>query len=135
MFVLNILRFIGRHAIPAAVALLAGVGTFVAADATFATASVTAAETAVCGSDAECEAMTGVDMNGEPVVRVIGTYDVTGGELTVWSDGTARFEPYAVSPCDSIDWRMTDGDGSPLIPFDANNDGFISCTNDIELGS
>lgn len=133
--ILNMLRFVGRYAIPAAVAVFASVGLFVAADATFATDPVTAAEKAVCGSDAECEALTGVDMNGEPVVRVIGTYEVTEGSLTVYSDGSARYEPMAVSPCDDIDWRQVDGDGSPLIPVDLNRDGWIDCRSDYELGS
>lgn len=40
-----------------------------------------------------------------------------------------------VHSCDNIDWRQTDTDGREFIPLDANEDGYIDCSSDIELGA
>jgi hypothetical protein len=55
--------------------------------------------------------------------------------ITVTPAATAAPDWVVTDACDNIDWRQTDGDGSPLIPFDANEDGYIDCQSDIELGS
>ncbi len=39
------------------------------------------------------------------------------------------------SACAGIDWTARDDDGRVMVPFDANNDGFIDCHSDIELGA
>lgn len=39
------------------------------------------------------------------------------------------------SACDNVDWTARDADGRPFVPFDANGDGFIDCTSDVELGA
>lgn len=39
------------------------------------------------------------------------------------------------SACDNVDWTARDADGRQFVPFDANGDGFIDCTSDVELGA
>jgi hypothetical protein len=39
------------------------------------------------------------------------------------------------TPCDNVDWEARDVDGRKFTPFDANGDGFIDCTSDVELGA
>ena len=39
------------------------------------------------------------------------------------------------STCDNVDWTARDVDGRQFTPFDANGDGFIDCTSDVELGA
>lgn len=55
--------------------------------------------------------------------------------ITVQAANTTETDWAVSGACSRIDWRQTDMDGRQLIPFDANEDGYIDCTSDIELGS
>lgn len=39
------------------------------------------------------------------------------------------------SNCNKINWTELDNDGKPFIPVDVNNDGYIDCNSDLELGA
>jgi hypothetical protein len=68
----------------------------------------------------------------------VHAYGLTTGKTELVSPISNSIDNVQETPshaCDRIDWRQTDRDGSPLIPFDANEDGYIDCQSDIELGS
>jgi hypothetical protein len=52
--------------------------------------------------------------------------------LTSCSNHTTTPPP---SNCFNINWTELDTDGMPFIPVDVNNDGFIDCNSDLELGA
>lgn len=82
------------------------------------------------------------EMRGNPdaclAPTVIGTYEVPTGDLTVYSDGSARFDPSRVcnrdaGPCREGELTGVDRDGELMFAHDLNGDGVIS--GDVEYGS
>lgn len=49
------------------------------------------------------------------------------------SESQGSSEP--VGSCTTVEWHKPDRDGSLHRPFDANRDGKIDCTSDVELGA
>jgi hypothetical protein len=67
---------------------------------------------------------------------VIAATDATvasGGSLHLSTDGTPALP--TTGDCSRVNWTATDTDGRPFVPVDLDNDGFISCGSDMELGA
>lgn len=76
----------------------------------------------------------------------VNTYDPTQNDQTSGHNifnpnatlDTAQIDNEEETPnqsCANIDWQHGGDNGGPIIPYDANEDGYIDCTSDIELGA